>query len=181
LLCMATRPKAMGYAPPSPEQKQHLRLTNAPPSPEQKQHLRLTNASLTFPVLPKKLQQTWLSPNSNSHLPRAAAVAACLLFSLAIISVLRRSGTPSAAAHKQQAWPASLASSSCNKRSSSNRARLREGNAAGAAAQPSSVWRRPAVLLLGDSLTELGQAEDGGWSTKLTSAYIRKVCALASL
>lgn len=151
------------------------------PSPE-KQHLRLTSTPLSFPVIPRKLQQTWLASNANSHVPRAAAVAACLLFSLAVISFLRGPATPSAVAHTQQGWPADLSSSSssnsCHKRSSS-RVRLKADGTAGAEAgesteQPASVWRRPALLLLGDSLTELGQAEDGGWSTKLTSAYVRK-------
>jgi hypothetical protein len=163
------------------------------PSPEQKQHLRLTSTPLSFPVIPKKLQQTWLSSTSNSQVQRAAAVAACLLFSLAVISFLRTPSTHSAAALNQHSWPAELSSSSsCHKRSSSSsKARLRTGNAAagaGAAAgsdngqqqQASSVWRRPALLLLGDSLTELGQVEDGGWSTKLTSAYVRKVSGNSS-
>ncbi|KAF6262335.1 SGNH hydrolase-type esterase domain-containing protein [Scenedesmus sp. NREL 46B-D3] len=162
---MANRPKFVVFTSPSPEQKQHLRLANTP---------------LTFPVLPKKLQQTWLSSTSLSQVPRAAAIAACLLVLLAVISFLRSPSTPAAAAQQEQAWPAGLISSSCNRRSSS-RVRQRAGNAgaaAGDAAQTVSVWRRPVVLLLGDSLTELGQAEDGGWSIKLTSAYTRKADVL---
>jgi hypothetical protein len=41
--------------------------------------------------------------------------------------------------------------------------------------QPASTWRRPAVLLIGDSITEAGEDDQGGWSSKLRKAYTRKV------
>lgn len=36
------------------------------------------------------------------------------------------------------------------------------------------AWQRPALLLLGDSLTEFG-SQEGGWGAKLAAAYSRKV------
>eukprot|EP00775_Hariotina_reticulata_P013144 gene13144-13274_t len=37
-----------------------------------------------------------------------------------------------------------------------------------------STWRRPVVLLIGDSITEAGEDDEGGWSSKLGKAYRRK-------
>jgi hypothetical protein len=37
-----------------------------------------------------------------------------------------------------------------------------------------SIWRRPSILLLGDSLTERG-ANEGGWGARLAATYRRKV------
>jgi hypothetical protein len=38
-----------------------------------------------------------------------------------------------------------------------------------------TIWKRPAILAIGDSITEMGLDPEGGWTVKLASAYARKV------
>lgn len=38
-----------------------------------------------------------------------------------------------------------------------------------------TIWRRPTILTIGDSITEGGLDPEGGWTVRLASAYARKV------
>jgi hypothetical protein len=38
-----------------------------------------------------------------------------------------------------------------------------------------TIWKRPTILTIGDSITEGGLDAAGGWTAKLANAYARKV------
>jgi hypothetical protein len=38
-----------------------------------------------------------------------------------------------------------------------------------------TIWKRPTILTIGDSITEMGLDPAGGWTAKLANAYARKV------
>lgn len=38
-----------------------------------------------------------------------------------------------------------------------------------------TIWKRPAILAIGDSITEMGLDPSGGWTARLADAYARKV------
>lgn len=40
-----------------------------------------------------------------------------------------------------------------------------------------TLWKKPTMLFIGDSITEMGLNADGGWTARLGSAYSRKVSA----
>lgn len=130
---------------------------------------RLLSNMPPFPVLvPKRLQAQ--THTLQQLLSRAGGAAAALLLLLAIGSLLVRPRQP----------PGSPVHLACGKQQRAGAGSRPAGPGAGAVvegtrlAPQQSIWRRPTVLLLGDSLTESG-LDESGWTAALAKAYRRKV------
>eukprot|EP00878_Enallax_costatus_P025505 GHUV01027291.1.p1 GENE.GHUV01027291.1~~GHUV01027291.1.p1 ORF type:complete len:346 (+),score=67.66 GHUV01027291.1:496-1533(+) len=155
---------------------------------------RLGKTPFTFPVQPKKLQQQTFASLCSRRIIFAAALLIVLYYVYVPDSLLRYTELPPAsryqAAHPYrvpiQQSPAAkdlLSTGSACSKDMATKLRFRTSAAndqvVGALRLPqqppenSTIWRRPVILLLGDSLTELGQ-DEGGWGVKMAAAYKRK-------
>lgn len=134
------------------------------------------------PVIPKRMQQSW-----SHHLPRAAVIAGCLAFVLAVLSLpqewhLSREATVARVKLEHRHWThrnrTAGGTHSCRRRFNSSSTGIGDSSriekASYQAGGLQSIWRRPAIVLIGDSLTEWGVV-DQGWTAMLSNFYRRKV------
>ncbi|KAF8059138.1 Iah1 [Scenedesmus sp. PABB004] len=128
-----------------------------PASPDGQRSLRLARTPLLYPVVPAKRQHGGGAWGSGG---RPLLVVALLLAAVLAGGLWARAGAP-------------LSSSG-----GAAGVRSAPGKRAAGGAPASSVWRRPAILLIGDSLTELGEDAGGGWASLLAAAFRRRADVL---